>query len=95
VSAGDELLQTGVVVGGCGAGRVEFASLDSFDRAQRMVRDRDDLETEGQHVGGELRIDDGVRIDVVRFEVRVTLVEEARDAAQRLQVVGDRDIVER
>jgi hypothetical protein len=50
-----------------------------------MVRDRDDLEPEIEHVGAHARLHDLLRIDVVVLAVGEPALEEAGHAAQRLK----------
>ena len=50
-----------------------------------MMRQRDDLEAEGQHVGNEPGLDDLVGVDVLLLAMRKALGEKAVDRAERLQ----------
>jgi hypothetical protein len=50
-----------------------------------MMRHRHDLETEGQHVRKQPRLDDLVGIDVLLLAMGKALGEEAVDGAERLQ----------
>jgi hypothetical protein len=59
-----------------------------------MMGDRLELEAEGQHVGDEARLDDLVEIDLVGLEMLATLLEEADDGLQRLEVVRYGGVVE-
>src|SRR5215471_9854747 len=60
-----------------------------------MMCDRDDLETERQHVGYKARLDDLGRINALFLEMRKAFLEEAADGAENLQVVCDGCVVER
>ena len=60
----------------------EHALLHALDGAAGMLRDRNDLKPERQHVGRQPRLDDGFRIDVVLAEMREAAVEKAADAAE-------------
>src|SRR5215471_12689815 len=60
-----------------------------------MMCDRDDLETERQHVGYKARLDDLGRINALFLEMRKAFLEEAADGAENLQVVCDSCVVER
>src|ERR1019366_6633240 len=60
-----------------------------------MMCDRDDLETERQHVRCKSRLDDFGRIDALLAEMCEALLKEAADGAENLEVVGDSCVVER
>src|SRR5262249_34921764 len=74
--------------------RLEEAFLRSLDGAERMVRDRLQLEPERHHIGEEPGLDDLVEVDPVGGEVRAALLEEADDGPQRLQVARYAQVVE-
>ena len=58
------------------------------------MRNRLDLKAQWKHVGVQSRLDDLIQIDVVRLKMRESLSEKICDAAQRLQVVGDAQVVQ-
>jgi hypothetical protein len=60
-----------------------------------MMRDRDDLEAEREHVSCKSRLDDFGRIDALLVEMRKALFEEAADSAENLEVICDSCVVER
>src|SRR5262249_7981861 len=90
----DELLQPAIVVRGGLRRRLEEAFLRSLDGAERMVRDRLQLEPERHHIGEEPGLDDLVEVAPVGGEVRAALLEEADDGPQRLQVTRYAQVVE-
>ncbi len=59
-----------------------------------MMCDRDNLETQRQHVRRKSRLDDFGGIDALLAEMREALVKEAADGTENLQVVGDGCVVE-
>ena len=87
------LLQAGIVERRQLGRRREQSGLHAAQRTERMVRRRQDLEAERQHVLEQPGLDDVVRIDVLFLEVREALAQEAFYATQCLQVVGHAQIV--
>jgi len=91
---GQALLQGRIVEGFCLVRRREHALHDSFDRTERMVRYRYDLKSQRQHVGGEPRLDQLTRIDVVARAELKALIKNSRNRGNDLQIVRDAHVVE-
>ena len=66
----DKPLQPGEIVRRLERRRVEHALLHALDGAAGVLGDRDDLETERQHVRRQPRLDDGFGIDALLAEMR-------------------------
>src|SRR3989338_1840945 len=81
----DELLKIGIGVRAGVLGRLRRAALGGLDGAQRVLRNGRDLETEGQHVVDDARLDDLVRGDALLLAEGRALFQEAGDGAERLQ----------
>ena len=77
VRVGEERLQLGVIVLRPFAGRTEDARLHRFERVERMVHDRLDLEAEGQHVGGDALLHDLIGIGLEFVAIGEALCEVA------------------
>jgi hypothetical protein len=58
-----------------------------------MMRDRDNLEAERQHIREKSGLDDLLRIDALLLAVAETAVEEAGDGTESLEVVRNARIV--
>lgn len=56
-------------------GGVETPAFVFMDRIDRVVHDRQHLETEGQHFGMQPRLHDLLRVDIVVDAVRQTAIE--------------------
>ena len=59
-----------------------------------MLGNRDDLETQRQHVRRQPCLDQGFRIDILFAEMNQTALKEAADGAEGLQIVRHAGVVE-
>src|SRR3954454_12157923 len=75
--------------------RQEHATLCGLHSAARMMRDRDDLKTQRQHIRRKSGLDDFGQINGLLLEMCAAFFKKAADAPEYLEIIGDRRVVER
>ena len=82
---GDQLLQVGIAKRRSGTTGREHARFHAVDRINGVVRHRRHLKPEGQHVGEQAHINNGVRVNIVGLEMGRALFQEAGHTAEGLK----------
>jgi len=86
---GDAGLKLGIGMRRLFAGWRKNPSFNTFERAQRMMHHRVDLEAERQHVGRQPRLHDCLGIDTGRLTMCQPLVEHTGQRAENLNISSD------